>query len=180
MRDKLIIAVLLLVIGGVAGWNLNRPKPPVITYITQAREKAAVAQEKAEQKKREYEEIKPVFDSSANNINVRDTVEVIRFVEVAKEAERKCRDALDACHTALATKNSVISAYDTVIQTIKPQQKRFSFGAEALWNYTDKTPVVRADLSVRLSGNWWIKMEAQKNPTRDNKTVLLAGLKYQL
>lgn len=178
MRDKLIIAGLLLAIGGVAGWNLNRPKPPVITYITQARENAAVAQEKAEQKKREYEEIKPVFDSSANNINVRDTVEVIRFVEVAKEADRKYQKALGDCHSALEVKNKVITAYDTIIQKIEPQQNRFTLIAEALWSHTEQTPVIRGGIAAKISGNWSLIIEGQKR--LDSKmNSLLAGVRYR-
>lgn len=181
MREKIIIASLLLLVGGIIGYNLNRPAPPPdITYITQIKKVADVAQKKAERKKREYTEIKPTFDSAAKNLQITDTAEVKRFQEIAKETDRKCKDALDACHLAVAAKNDVIVKYDTLVQKIKPQQKRFRLSAEALWNFTDSIPVIRADVGIRVKGNWWVKVEGQKIPTLTKTPVLLVGLKYQL
>lgn len=125
MRDKLIIAALLLSIGGIAGWNLNRTSIPEITRITEIRERAAKADTVLVMDTVYYAKVKSVYDTLIlrDTIPHWDTVWVKEYVQMADSTIRACDKALRSCLNSLAFRDTVILFQDRFIKE-KPKSSK--------------------------------------------------------
>lgn len=125
MQDKLIIAALLLLVGGIAGYSL-RPSPPSYGDIVEIRERVAKADTILVTDTVYYAQWKTRYDTliSIDSIPYSDTVWIKEYVHVADSTVRACDRALRSCLTSLALRDTVIVYQDRYIKE-KPKSLRF-------------------------------------------------------
>lgn len=123
MKDKAIIAALLLCIGGISGWQLRLPPDPEVQTVIEYRELAAKADTIYLRDTVRYQTWRTVYDTVRERLDVTDTVEVIRYVHIADSTVTACSLALLSCNKALDWRDSVIRAQASWIERNKPRRR---------------------------------------------------------
>jgi len=119
------IVVALLCMGSFAlGWHLHPPAPPSYQPTIAIRERAAAAETVFVRDTVHFAKWRTHYDTVRATLNIHDTVEVVKFVQVADTTIFSCRKALLSCTTALQKKDTVVH---TQARVIEQHQKPRSF-----------------------------------------------------